>query len=162
MRLLTVALRAMGAENLPRTYWVLWTGSLVNRLGSFVPPFLALYLTRERGFTVEQAGLVVSLYGLGVVLAGPLGGTLADRLGRRITLAGGLWAGSGAMLLLGFSHSPAHIAAAAFLLGLLGEMYRPAVSAVAVGTALRRFRLRPPPAQIPAGGTTALGSCLGF
>jgi MFS family permease len=129
MRLLSTALRAMGAENLPRTYWLLWTGSLVNRLGSFVVPFLALYLTRERGFTVEQAGLVVSLYGLGVVLAGPLGGTLADRLGRRLTLAGGLWAGSGAMLLLGFSHPPAQIAAAAFLLGLMGELYRPAVSA---------------------------------
>jgi len=32
---------------------------------------------------------------------------------------------------------------------------------IAVGTALA-FRLRPPPAQIRASGTTALGSCLGF
>ena len=37
----------------------------------------------------------------------------------------------------------------------------PAACVVAVGTALA-FRFGPPPAQIPASGTTALGSCLGF
>jgi MFS family permease len=122
------ALREM-AGGLPRTYWVLWTGSLINRLGSFVVPFLALYLTRERGFTVEQAGLVASLHGAGAVIAGPLGGTLADRIGRRLTLAGGLWLGALGMLFLGFAREPAWIAVAAFTLGIVGELYRPAVSA---------------------------------
>jgi MFS family permease len=117
------------AGGLPSTYWVLWTGSLVNRLGTFVVPFLALYLTRERGFTVEQAGFVVSLYGAGVVVSGPLGGTLADRLGRRKTLALGLWLGAAAMLFLGFAHEPLWIRVAAFLLGMLGDLYRPAVAA---------------------------------
>jgi MFS family permease len=122
------ALRSQ-VSGLPRTYWVLWMGSLVNRLGSFVVPFLALYLTRERGYTVEQAGLVVSLHGAGTVLAGPLGGTLADRVGRRLTLAGGLWLGAAGMLFLGFSREPLWIAVAAFTLGVLGDLYRPAVSA---------------------------------
>ncbi|WP_141333068.1 MFS transporter [Myxococcus sp. AB025B] len=117
------------AGGLPRTYWVLWVGTLVNRLGSFVVPFLALYLTRERGFSVEQAGLTVSLYGVGAVIASPLGGMLADRVGRRLTLAGGLWLGSVGMLLLGFAREPTSIALAAFCLGILGELYRPAVSA---------------------------------
>ncbi|MBZ4411467.1 MFS transporter [Myxococcus sp. XM-1-1-1] len=117
------------AGGLPRTYWVLWVGTLVNRLGSFVVPFLALYLTRERGFSVEQAGLTVSLYGVGAVIASPLGGMLADRVGRRLTLAGGLWLGSVGMLLLGFAREPSSIALAAFCLGILGELYRPAVSA---------------------------------
>ncbi|MFP2931490.1 MDR family MFS transporter, partial [Pyxidicoccus sp. 3LG] len=122
------AVRAL-VGGLPRTYWVLWTGTLVNRLGGFVVPFLALYLTRQRGFSVEQAGLVASLHGAGTVLAGPLGGTLADRLGRRITLAGGLWLGAGGMLFLGFAREPFWIAVAAFTLGTVGELYRPAVSA---------------------------------
>jgi MFS family permease len=114
---------------LPSTYWVLWTGSLVNRLGTFVVPFLALYLTRERGFTVEQAGLVVSLYGAGVVVSGPLGGTLADRLGRRAALVSGLWLGAASMLLLAFAREPLWIRVAAFMLGMLGDLYRPAVAA---------------------------------
>lgn len=117
------------AGGFPRTYWVLWIGTLVNRLGSFVVPFLALYLTRERGFTVERAGLVVSLYGVGAVIASPLGGMLADRVGRRITLAGGLWMGSIGMVCLGFARDPIAISVAAFCLGIMGEVYRPAVSA---------------------------------
>jgi MFS family permease len=114
---------------LPGTYWYLWTGTLVNRLGSFVVPFLALYLTRERGFRVEEAGGVVALHGAGAVLAGLVGGTLADRIGRRATLLVGLWLGSAAMLALGLARDTWQICTAAFLLGLLGEQYRPAVSA---------------------------------
>lgn len=125
----------MGAElretagGLPGTYWYLWTGTLVNRLGSFVVPFLALYLTRERGFRVEEAGLVVSLHGAGSVVAGLVGGTLADRVGRRKTLLAGLWLGGLAMLSMGFARATWHISLSAFLLGLVGELYRPAVSA---------------------------------
>jgi MFS family permease len=114
---------------LPSAYWVLWTGSLVNRLGTFVVPFLALYLTRERGFTVEQAGAAVSLYGAGVVVSGPVGGALADRLGRRTALILGLWSGAAAMLFLGFSQEPLWIRVGAFMLGVLGDLYRPAVAA---------------------------------
>lgn len=134
--------RALGGGGLPRTYWVLWVGTFVNRLGAFVAPFLALYLTRERGFSVEQAGLVVSLNGAGAVLAAPLGGMLADRVGRRITLAGGLWAGSGAMLLTGYSDTLPRIAVAAFLLGLMGELYRPAVAAAVADVVPPRDRAR--------------------
>jgi MFS family permease len=117
------------AGGLPSTYWVLWTGTLVSRLGTFVVPFLALYLTRERGFTVEQAGLVVSLYGAGVAISGPLGGTMADRLGRRTALVLGLWLGAAAMLFLGFCQEPLWIRVGAFMLGVLGDLYRPAVAA---------------------------------
>ncbi|MFL5354264.1 MDR family MFS transporter [Archangium sp.] len=117
------------AGGLPRTYWYLWTGTLVNRLGSFVVPFLSLYLIRERGFHEAEAGLVVSLHGAGGVIAALVGGTLADRVGRRATLLSGLWLGSAAMLSLGFSRATWQICVSAFLLGLLGELYRPAVSA---------------------------------
>ncbi|NBD13724.1 MULTISPECIES: MFS transporter [Corallococcus] len=129
MNPVATVLRALGGGGLPRTYWVLWVGTFVNRLGSFVAPFLALYLTRERGFSVEQTGFIVALNGAGTVLAAPLGGMLADRVGRRLTLAGGLWLGSGAMLFIGFSETPGRIAVAAFFLGILGDLYRPAVSA---------------------------------
>ena len=35
---------------LPRSFWVLWSGTLVNRIGYMVEPFLAYYLTGIRGF----------------------------------------------------------------------------------------------------------------
>ncbi|MHA7627829.1 MDR family MFS transporter [Corallococcus sp. M7] len=142
MNPVATVLRALGGGGLPRTYWVLWVGTFVNRLGSFVAPFLALYLTRERGFSVEQAGFIVALNGAGAVLAAPLGGMLADRVGRRLTLAGGLWLGSGAMLLIGHSETPGRIAVAAFLLGILGDLYRPAVSAAVADLVAPRDRAR--------------------
>jgi len=119
----------LDASGLPRVYWILWTGALINRLGGFVMPLLALYLTGQRGLSVEQAGLTVSLLGAGSLLSGPVGGYFADHLGRRLTLVAALGLGALAMLHLAVARSPAHICAAAFILGLLGEMYRPAVSA---------------------------------
>lgn len=59
---------------LPRAYWYVWVGTLVNRLGGFVVPFLAFYLTAERGLSVGQAGLLTSLYGAGAIAAGGGGG----------------------------------------------------------------------------------------
>src|SRR5262249_20194920 len=53
--------RDVGPFGLARTYWVLWSGMLLNRLGGMVFFFLSIYLTRERGLTPELAGLVISL-----------------------------------------------------------------------------------------------------
>ena len=33
---------------LPRLYWYLWTGMLINRVGGFVALVLSLYLTSDR------------------------------------------------------------------------------------------------------------------
>src|SRR2546430_2277035 len=54
---------------LPPIYWWLWLGYLLSSLGTFVFPFLALYLS-SRGVDARLTGLVVSLLGVGAVLAG--------------------------------------------------------------------------------------------
>lgn len=127
---------------LPRTFWILWAGALVNRLGGFVMPLLALYLTGARGLSVEEVGLVISLFGAGALGAGPLGGFLSDHIGRRRTMILALILGAFAMLHLAFARAPAHIAAAAFLLGLFGELYRPAVSAAVADLVPPQDRVR--------------------
>ena len=116
-------------RGLPRGYWFLWTGALVNRLGSFVMPFLTLYLTGQRGYSLERAGAIVSLFGVGNTLAAPTGGWLADRVGRRPTLLFALTAGALSIVHLGLARAPAHIAVAALMAGFFNEMYRPAMQA---------------------------------
>src|SRR5882762_8045035 len=69
----------------PRPVWVLCGGSFLNKFGTFVIPFLALYMTRQ-GFSVTQAGLAIGAYGLGNFVASILGGHLADTIGRRKTI----------------------------------------------------------------------------
>ena len=73
-------------RGLPREVWVLFIGAFVNRLGTFVLPFITLYLT-SRGYSVPQAGLGLAGYGLGAIGAQAVGGLLADRIGRRNTIA---------------------------------------------------------------------------
>lgn len=117
-------------RSLPRVFWLLFAGTILNKAGSFVIPLLALYLTGERGFSEAAAGLVVSCYGAGSVSAGFVGGILADRIGRRRTMLLSLFWGAAAMLALGFMRDLAALALFAALMGFLSEMYRPAVAAM--------------------------------
>ena len=84
---------------MPRTAWILFAGTFVNRFGTFVLPFLTLYLTK-RGYSAPQAGLAVASYGLGGIGAVTLGGLAADRLGRRNTIAASMFGGAAFTLLL--------------------------------------------------------------
>jgi MFS family permease len=75
-----------GIRTLPRPVWLLCAGTFVNRFGSFVAVFLVLYV-RSEGYSIAEAGLVVSFYGIGNVAAAAAGGWVADRLGRRNAIA---------------------------------------------------------------------------
>ena len=66
---------------LPRAAWLLALLERVNRSGMMVLFFLTLYMTRELGFSVVQAGCVMSAYGIGSMLGTYFGGRLSDRLG---------------------------------------------------------------------------------
>ena len=116
-------------RGLPRPFWFLWSGTLVNRIGSFITPFLALYLTGERDVGVAQAGLVLSLLGLGSAIGQPVGGVLADRIGRRRTMVLGLVSSAATLLVLGAASAFAAVAVAAFAYGLCLDLFRPAVQA---------------------------------
>jgi MFS family permease len=69
----------------PRPIYILVIGTFINRLGFFVLPFLALYLT-QLGYSTRQIALALGSYGLGTVVASVVGGHLADTLGRRPTI----------------------------------------------------------------------------
>ncbi|TCO32586.1 putative MFS family arabinose efflux permease [Kribbella steppae] len=117
------------APALPRAFWALWVCQLVNRLGSFVQPFLVLYLTQDRLLSAGTAGAVAAAVGAGSVASQLVGGWLADRVGRRVTMLLCFFGTAGALILLGSARSMATIWAAAFLVGLLGDLFRPAVQA---------------------------------
>ncbi|WP_049571912.1 MDR family MFS transporter [Nonomuraea sp. SBT364] len=115
---------------LPRPFWALWGGTLVNRLGTMVMPFTGVYLTQARGLSLTAAGVVMAVFGAGSLLSQLLAGVLADRIGRRATLAGGMLATAVMMLALGYSTSLPAILASMFVLGLVVDAYRPASNAL--------------------------------
>jgi MFS family permease len=114
---------------LPSTYWLLWVGTLINRLGGFVVPFLTLYLTAQRRIPVSQAALMVSLFGAGSFAAQLIGGELADRLGRRPVLLLSFLFAPVNMVLLGLARPVPLIAVLTLFQGFFTDLYRPAVSA---------------------------------
>jgi MFS family permease len=116
-------------EGLPPTFWLIWTGTLVNRLGGFVIPFLTLYLTAQRAIPVGRAALIVSLFGAGSFLAQLSGGELTDRLGRRPVMLMSFFVTPVFMIMLGFARDLLFISAATFIVGFFMDLYRPAVGA---------------------------------
>jgi len=139
---------------LPPRYWVLFAGTLINRFGHFVMPFLALYLKRE-GYPTWVTGTALAGYGAGGLLAGLLGGWCADRFGRKPTIAGSCGAAAVAMLLLAGAREPGAIIAASALVGLTSAMYFPASSALLAD-------LVPEPLRVRAFGCQRLAVNLGF
>lgn len=127
---------------LPATFWFLWTGSLISRLGSFVLVFLAIYLTSVRGFSESQAGLVLGLWGAGGAAGTLTGGVLVDRWGRRPTLLTSHLGAAALLLALGFARELWLVAAGALLLGFFAESARPAFSAMMIDVVPTRDRLR--------------------
>ncbi|MEV0798469.1 MFS transporter [Kribbella sp. NPDC050281] len=124
-----VAVESPAPAALPRAFWALWVCQLVNRLGSFVQPFLVLYLTHDRHLSAGTAGAVAAAVGAGSVAAQLSGGWLADRVGRRLTMLTCFFGTGAALILLGSARSMAMIWVTAFLVGLLGDLFRPAVQA---------------------------------
>jgi MFS family permease len=129
-------------EGLPPTYWLIWAGTLVNRLGGFVIPFLTLYLTSQRAIPVSQAALMVSLFGAGSFLAQLTGGELTDRLGRRPVMLTSFLVTPVAMLVLGLAHAIPLIACSTFAVGFFTDLYRPAVGAAIADLVPSQFRTR--------------------
>ena len=127
---------------LPTTFWYLWTGTLVNRLGSFVMIFMAIYLTSERHFTQTQAGLVIGFFGVGSAVGVTVGGVLADRWGRRPTLFTAHLGAAGMLLVLGFARDRWTITLGALVLGFFMDATRPAFQAMMIDVVPERDRLR--------------------
>jgi MFS family permease len=148
--------RLRGAlSGLPPAYWALLAGMFVNRLASFVATFLGLYLVRARGFSEVEAAPVVALFGVGVLLGAPVGGVLADAVGRRATMLLSFFTGAVAVGALGFVSSPPALAALTFVASATSELYRPAMNAAVAD-------LVPPPDRARAWGLSYWAMNLGW
>lgn len=94
-----------------------------------VTPFLSLYLTDMLGYSLKDAGIILSIYGLGSVCGSFLGGWLTDKLGHfwvqfvSLVLGGSLY-----FVLLNLRQFE-YLAAGVFILSLVNDMLRPANSA---------------------------------
>ncbi|GAB2493184.1 MFS transporter [Streptosporangium sandarakinum] len=123
----------------PRPVWVLFTGTVVSRLGYLVGPFLVFFLA-TRGVSAEQTPYVLGALGAGNLVGPMLGGLLADRLGRRPTMLIGLTGNAAAAGALFAAPGLVTLALAAALLSAAGALVTPAVYAMMADTVMPERR----------------------
>lgn len=114
---------------LPRAFWALCLGTFINRFGTFVYPFLTLYLSRK-GLSPAQIGLILAGYGVGSLLSMLVGGWFADRFGRRNSIVCGTFAQAVSVLALYCTTDVTLLAVLTTCTGFSLGFYLPAASAL--------------------------------
>ena len=106
--------------------WWLSLVMLVNRMGTMVIPFMTMYLTQQDGFSIDKAGFVMSVFGMGSITGALIGGKLVDTIGYYHVQLFALAGGGIMFMILGQMHSYTSICVVTFFLALLNESFRPA------------------------------------
>ncbi|MFJ3906569.1 MFS transporter [Streptomyces sp. NPDC090025] len=112
-------------SNLPSVVWTLFAGTVINRLGFLVTPFLVFFLA-SRGVTGAGTSYVLAALGAGNLIGPAVGGVLADRIGRRPTMLIGLVGSAVAQGALFVAPGVWTMAAAALLISAAGMAVSPA------------------------------------
>ncbi len=108
--------------------WLLSAAMFINRSGTMVFPFLALYLTQYLHYSLAQAGIVLSIYGTGAFVGTFMGGYLTDRFGNYIIQVVALIFSGLMLLILMFLSNYLAICIGVFIFTALGDIFRPANS----------------------------------
>lgn len=113
-------------QRLPRSLWLLLIATFTARTGFFVESFLTIFMKSDAGFSAGEAGLIMSLYGLGGAVSTFCSGPIVDRFGPKALLLVSILstAGAAAALALG----PPHwlIAPIVLCMGAVGQIIMPA------------------------------------
>jgi MFS family permease len=115
-----------GLKEIPKNIWLISAATLINRIGTMVLPFLALYLTQDKHYSVSSAGLILTVYGVGAFISAPFIGRLSDKVGELLLMRLSLILGGITLFIYSFLESYIAILALTFILAVIAEAFRPA------------------------------------
>jgi predicted MFS family arabinose efflux permease len=115
-----------GLKNIPRSVWLLALATLINRSGTMVLPFLAIYINKEIGVSTTAAGMVLMIYGLGALVTSPFVGKLSDKVGPLRVMRISLLITGFLLFLYSFITDYSLILIITFLWAVISEAFRPA------------------------------------
>lgn len=115
----------------PNAFKVLTLATFIDMLGSFLLyPFYSLYITTRFGVGMIEVGYLFSIFSVGNIVGGVLGGALADKYGRRAMILLGLIVSGTGSILLGLVDNLYIFYMLAAFLGLIGNFGGPARQAM--------------------------------
>lgn len=118
-----------GIRTMPRALWVLTGGQFINRFGSFIFPFLSLYLV-DQNLTLGRVAWVIGAISVGGIFASFAGGYLADAIGRRNTIVLSLVGSAVIVMGIYYASGFAALVTVSFLHRFLTYMFGPAANAL--------------------------------
>ena len=121
----TINLYKNAYAGLSRKMWLLSLVMLINRSGTMVLAFMTLYC-HHIGYTMQEGGWVVAIYGIGSLSGAFAGGKISDRFGFYYTQFLSLLCGGILFIVLGQMQSYAAICICTFFLSMVNEAFRPA------------------------------------
>jgi MFS family permease len=130
-RVLTGRHLSAGEAVRTRAFWLLAFGhaSALLVVGSVIA-HLSLFLTAERGFTLQQASFVIAGIPVAQIAGMLLGGVLGDQLSKRLLCSAAMFGHVAGLLLLTFSVNQAMVWAFVVLHGMAWGMRGPLMSAI--------------------------------
>ena len=101
--------------------------ALINRSGSMVLFFLMLYFTQDLNYSIEQAGVILSFYGLGSMVGALGGGWFSDKIGTKKVMLNSLITGGMLFIILGYIRDIYLLSAMLIVVAIVAESFRPAI-----------------------------------
>jgi len=113
-------------SGLSKESWILSFVMLINRMGTMAAVFMSVYVTRILGKSLADAGLVITLFGVGAVFGALSGGFFIKKIGfRAVQILTSII--SGALFIFFAKISDFHLLClVAVLIGFFSEAFRPA------------------------------------
>lgn len=115
-----------GLKNIPKNIWILAAATLINRSGTMVLPFIALYTNQILKVSKADAGLVLAVYGVGAFISAPFSGKLSDKIGTMRQMKISLFATGSFLFLYSFVTDFIWFLVLTFIWAILSEAFRPA------------------------------------
>ncbi len=116
-------------KGLSKATWLLALVMFINQSGSMVLPFLGVYMATVLDFSLQNAGIVLSMFGVGSILGSFIGGWLTDQFGSFKIQVCSLFGSIPFFLIVPLFNTFENLCVAIFFLSLIKELFRPANSA---------------------------------
>jgi predicted MFS family arabinose efflux permease len=115
-----------GLNKLPRSLWMLSAAALINRTGTMVLPFMAIYLNKAMHLSIAESGLVLTVYGIAALITAPVVGKLVDWLSPFRVMKYSLFLSGILLFVFPYIEHYSTILIVTFIWSVLNEAFRPA------------------------------------